>query len=750
MKKVYLFILTLFVVMAAQAQTLNITTSDGVVYRFPAARTGEMLYNEGSTLTVMGKTFALSEITDMSVDNTSVTDNEIIIRYNGSSVNVIIAGNAAQYVTPSIDGAHVSIAQTNTSAVDNDELTYVLLGETDNGGFDLSGSYKCTISLAGLTMTNLEGAAINVTNGKRIQISAKRDTQNTLADCSGGSQKACIYSKGQIQLQGNGVLNVVGNTKHAIKSGDYISVKNLTLNITSAVSDGINCEEYLQVKNGTINISGVGDDGFQCDLGGSIPTAASDDNHTDEDTGNMYLEGGTIIVATEATAAKCMKSVGDIFVRGGDITLNAKGNVDTSDATDLSYAAGFKTDGNFTYSNGNVWVNVIGEAGRGISAKGVFTSSEDNAGKLIIVNNGALVSSGSRYFATAKGVKAGEIVVNGGTINVTMSGSAAKGLKADKSDGTGNITIAGGELNVSTSGAGAYDATESDSKGSGCLKADNDMFVSGGALTLNSTGSGGKCIKVDGRLDISGSAVITANTTGSTFSSNNAKAQPKAIKSDGNMSISGGNINATSNGHEAIETKGVMTISGGKVYAFSPADDAINSAGNMFIESGEVTGVSNRNDGVDSNGNLNISGGVVLACGAGNPECGLDAAERYCLYITGGVVLGVGGGNNTVTSTTGSQCVVSTTGTPSANTTVSVKNGTSTLASFVIPDSYSPTSGGRMWAPGGGGGFPGNWGGNSSYSYLLSCPGLTSGKEYTISIGSSSTTATASLSYSGR
>ena len=261
MKKIIVFLAAVMLTITAGAQTLNVQVGS-VTYLFPAAQTGEMTYDNGTAVTIMGKTFALSEIDAMTVDNTKVTDNSVTVSYEGTTATVTIAGNVAQYVTPTVNGAHVSIAQTNTDAVDDDEITYMLSGTTTDGEFALSGSYKCTVSLAGLTLTNPSGAAINITNSKRIQLSAKKNTVNTLTDGANGSQKACIYSKGQIQLQGNGTLNVVGNTKHAIKSGDYITVKNLTLNITKAVGDGISCEEYFQMKSGTVTISGVGDDGI--------------------------------------------------------------------------------------------------------------------------------------------------------------------------------------------------------------------------------------------------------------------------------------------------------------------------------------------------------------------------------------------------------------------------------------------------------------------------------------------------------
>ena len=628
MKKIFALISALVLTIAATGQTLNIKVGN-VIYQYPASQTGEMTYSNGSKLTIMGKTFSLSEIDAMTVDNSEVENNHVMVEYESSSAKVYVAGNVAKYVSPTINGAHVTIAQSNTSAVDDDEITYQLSGTTSNGSLSLSGSYKCTVSLAGVTMTNPSGAAINITNSKRIQISAKKGTVNTLADGANGSQKACIYSKGQIQLQGGGTLNVSGNTKHAIKSASYVSIKNLTLNITSAVGDGISCEEYMLMKSGVVTISGVGDDGIQCDLGGTTSTGETAD-HDDEDSGNVYIEGGTLTNTTTAVASK--------------------------------------------------------------------------------------------------------------------------GIKAD-----GDIRITDGIVNVTTTGNGTYDSDDKDAKGCAGLNADGNMTISGGTLTLKSTGSGGKCIKVDGKLNVSG-GVIEATTTGGTYKYGNADTQPKAIKSNGDMTISGGTIKATVSGHEAIETKGEMTITDGYVYAFSSADDAINASSHMYLKGGTVIGVSNGNDGIDTNGNMFISGGTIIACGAGQPECGLDAAERYRLYITGGTVLGIGGGNNTVTSTNGSQCVLSTSGAATAGTEVSIKNGSTTLATFTIPDGYSPSSGGfGGGGPGGGfggfGGGPGGFGGNQSnggFSYLLSCQGLTSGSSYTVTIGSSSTSCRAATSYAGR
>ena len=670
---------------AAGAQTLSITTSSGTKSYSAADLTSSspVTFSDGTTMTVGSDTYTISEITNAGAADADA--NEVHIIYNGSSAAVVMATNVAQYVTASVSGAHVTITQSNTAAVDGDEITYVLSGTTTDGSFTLGGSYKCTVSLAGLTLTNPGGAAINITNSKRIQLSAKKGTENTLTDGS-GSQKACIYSKGQLQIQGNGTLNVVGNYKHGIKSASYISIKNLTLNITSAVSDGINCEEYFLMKSGTVTISGVGDDGIQCDLGGTTSTGETTD-HEDEDTGNIYLEGGTLNVTATATATKCVKSDGSITVTGGTYTLNAKGGVDTTDATDLSYAAGFKADGSFTQSGGDITITVTGASGRGIGVDGTFTTTAGSSGTLTITNSGALTSSGSSYFATAKGIKAGVVAINGGTIDVTMSGQASKGIKSDEDDGSGNMTITGGTITVTNSGAGGYDGTDKDAKGAGCLKADKNMEISGGTLTLKATGTGGKGIKADGTLTVSG-GTISATTTGSQYKySNSVTASPKAIKSTGAMTINDGTITASSSNHEGIESKSTITINGGYVYAYA-GDDAMNSAGDFTINGGYVMGNSSGNDGLDANGNFYIKGGNVFAVATRDPEVGIDAntEQNKQLYITGGNVVAIGGleSGSSLTNVTAKQTSSYTKG---AN--YALYNGSAVAFGFKVPSNSS-------------------------------------------------------------
>ncbi len=728
MKKILLSIVAAVTMMAAQAQTLNVTVGS-VTYQFPASATGDMTYSDGTTLTILGKAFTLSEVTNMYVDATEVTNNAVGVTYSNSSAAVTVAGNIAQYITPVVSGAHVSITQSNTDDVDGDEITYTLSGTSSDGEFYMEGEYKATVALNGLTLTNasgtFSGSAIHIQDGKRIEVSVKQGTTNTLKDYANGSQKACLYVKGHMELKGKGTLNVYGNYAHAIRSGEYTTMKNCTVNVLSAVKDGLNCSQYLYIESGTLEISGVGDDGIQCDIDDAENATSETSDHEDEDSGNIYIvadESGntpTITITGTATAAKCIKSEGTVNVSAGTITLNAKGDLDVSDTSDISHTAGINADGNFVQTGGTIKATVTGAAGRGITADGTLTVS---GGSLTVTNTGATKSSGSTYFCSAKSLKAASVVISGGTITVTTSGAASKGIKADD----GSMTITGGTINVTTTGAGATDGTESDGKGCAGLDADVNATISGGDITLKSTGTGGKCIKVDGVLTVSGSANISATSTGSNYSSGSYSASAKAIKAgtktqtsstkayapggggfggggnqggggfpgggggqgggtytySGGIVITGGTIIASASNHEGIESKGTIEISGGNVYSYS-SDDAINSASTFTITGGYVMANSSGNDGMDANGNFYIKGGNVFAVATSQPEVGIDANTEggYKLYITGGNVVAIGG----LESGSSLSGVTSKSTSYSKGSWYTLKSGSTTAFSFKVP-----------------------------------------------------------------
>ena len=552
--------ITLLAMMTAAtfAQTLNVQQGS-VTYAF-TANGDDMTYSDGGqTLTIGGKAFTVSDITQITVDETKVSANLVSIVYDGSSAAVTIAGNVAPYVTATVSGAHVSISQTNTAAVDGDEITYQLSGTSTDGEFALAGSYKCTVSLDGVTLTNPSGAAINITNGKRIQLSAKNGTVSTITDGTGGSQKGCIYSKGQLQLQGKGTLNVAGNTKHAIKSGDYISVKNLTLNITSAVGDGISCNEYFLMKSGTVSISGVGDDGIQCDLDGTTSTGVTTD-HEDEDSGNIYIEDGTLTVTVTGAATKGIKAAGDLVISDGTITVTTTGNgAYDSDEQDAKGCAGLKADNNITISGGTLTLKSTGSGGKCIKADNVLTIS---GGDISATSTGSQYKYSSSITASPKAIKAGYKV--------------AQSSSREEAPGGGGGWPGGG----GGPGGGGQDNTKYNYYGG--------IVISGGTVYAKSTNH--EAIESKSTIDISDGNVY-------------AESGDDAINAASDFTISGGYVMGNSTGNDGLDANGNFYIKGGNVFAVATRSPEVGIDANteggykLYITGGNVVAIGGLESG---------------------------------------------------------------------------------------------------------------------------------------------------------
>lgn len=734
MKKLTIIIAFLVLTIVAGAQTLNVRTGS-VTYQFPAAQCGEMAYQDGTTLTVMNKTFDLSDITGMTVDQTKVTDNLVSIAYDGASATVMVAGNVAQYVTPTVNGAHVTIAQSNTSAVDGDEITYQLSGTTDDGSFSLSGSYKCTVSLAGVTLTNPGGAAINITNSKRIQLSAKKDTQNTLTDGS-GSQKACIYSKGQLQIQGNGTLNVVGKKSHGIKSASYITVKNLTLNITSAVGDGINCEEYIQFKSGTVTITGVGDDAIQCDLGGDSSTGETED-HEDEDSGNIYMEGGTVNLTVSADAAKGIKSGGDVCISGSSLTVTQTGGIIVEE-DDISYPTSIKADGNVSITGGEIIITNTAEGGKGISAEGTLTINEDDATTVIDIKangkGGTAETSGSGADDTPAASYKVYISLptsggGGGGGGPGGGGSNAwKNPVLYKSDGTKVTALTQTVTKTASTGYGTitfyyYDFGEA-TTGTYYLQGDN-YSSRGTTYTIKSatfsapTSGSDVYYSISNSYQTSGttrtySLTNVTNTYGGTsdVSEDNGTAYNAiGLKADMDLTIAAGTVTIANNGamSKSIKSKKNVTINGGSV-TLKPAgamqvinSDASYSSGikcdDFTLNGGTLsitaTGTAGRGISAD---NVITNGGTLTITNSGNGQTG-NSDSYTAKGIKADLSIAFNGGDITITmSGTGGK------GIKSAGTYSQGKSDGSgpTLKVTTTGSSLGGSSSGGGFNPGGG------------------------------------------------
>ncbi|MBO6217314.1 MAG: carbohydrate-binding domain-containing protein [Prevotella sp.] len=350
------------------------------------------------------------------------------------------------------------------------------------------------------------------------------------------------------------------------------------------------------------------------------------------------------------------------------------------------------------------------------------------------------------------GIKGGDdIYINGGIINVEVSADAGKAINGDAS-----VYINGGRTTTIATGNGTWEEDETltyggDTKAAAGVGCDDTFYMNDGELYAKATGSGGKGVKADVAAEITGGKIRIITTGGLYYSNGTTESHnyngntdnlpnaytssPKGMKigtkddegnTSGEMTITGGDIMVRTSGTnaEGIESKGTLNIIGGTVMIYA-YDDGINSTSDLTINGGTVMTASKTNDGIDSNGNLIIQSGTLVAIGGGGAEAGIDCDESHYMSIQGGTVFGIGGRVD-VKFNYCSQAFAVTSGSASANATIKVMNGSTTLGTTAMgPVSYN------------------------NGTILVSAPGMSSGKSYTLNIGSNSTTISGVTSYSG-
>lgn len=400
--------------------------------------------------------------------------------YNGSEATVSIPRFMSEKVTcTSGSNPQVNIVNTDTQH----EVTYNVSGSSSAGSLIIKSDYKMTVNLNNVSLTSPLGEAMRFKCGKRIELVMAKGSVNTFVDTNDDGQtpdpldnhKACIYTKGHLEIAGNGTLNVMGNYHHAIAAKEYVKVKKTvgTINVQGAVGDAIHAGEYFQMNGGTINIDkGTQGDGIQVEYKTDSLGAVVDD---EENTGEVIINGGNINVTMAASQdTKCIKAVGDIHINGGTLELYAAARG----------TRGIQTDGSINVAqaeDATTSITIYAEAG-----KCTLEECEDDPHKCMGFNAD------------------GDINVSGGTIDITASGPSSNGMKAD-----GNLTVSGGTINI------AAQATNSDGMKIGTKNVSNtgNITFTGGVTTVTNTGSKSSGITYTGTYTKGADATVTAKLT---------------------------------------------------------------------------------------------------------------------------------------------------------------------------------------------------------------------------------------------
>lgn len=476
MKRIFVFSRVMAMMMLATTLTIG-CSSDSDLDFFDQGNgnengnSGNENSDSGSSGSVATYSSSLSDLTgfDIAIDKTALSEsetiptegdeaedfiennsfkNEVDIAFNGSSAST---SGSVDGVTVTINGADVIV---KSSAK---KVCFNVSGTTTNGFLKIYSDNKFELNLNGASITNPDGAAINIQSKKRGYIVLADGTENTLTDGTRYSDatddedmKACFFSEGKMLFSGKGSLNVYANCKAGIRSDDYVLFR-----------PGNNI--YVKATAGNAI---KGNDA-------------------------LYIKGGVINVETSAAASKGLSSDGLVQIDGGRTTVLTTGTGEyDSDEQDVSGCAGVKADSIFVMNGGALYCKSTGAGGKGVSTDQTLTV---NDGTIKVITTGKQFTYG-RLDTSPKGIKSdGAMHLKGGTIMVRCTGD--EGSEGIESKSTMNIS--GGTIMVY-----CYDDA---------INSSGAMTISGGNVFAMGTNNDG--IDSNSTLTVSGGVVIACGTT---------------------------------------------------------------------------------------------------------------------------------------------------------------------------------------------------------------------------------------------
>ena len=477
-------------------------------------------------------------------------------------ITIVYAGNTVKVSQPKNkniqirhDGAKVVVE----SAVTDQEMEYVLKGHSTNGSFELNGVYKATVTLDGVNLKAQEGAAINLKCGKRMKLHIAKGSQNSLEDGTDTLHKACIYTKGHLEIEGAGSLTLKGNANNVISAKEYLELQPSLGNvrISSSTANALSTNASLTISGGNVEIE-----------------LSSVDKKALKSDSTMTINGGVVKVVMTGDGGKGVKCGGDFVMNGGTLDIKTLGSYVSERPFGFGSFGGFG-DGEMPDFGGGFpdfgegGMPDFGGFGGGFGGFGGAMPDRINFGGFPGFGEGGMPDFGG--FGGGFGGFGGF----GGGNDVQISDSVRTLLFGNTSDDR-PVGFAKRKFNGSAKG----------------IKVVGKVIINGGDIRVETSSDGAEGIEGKKGFSINGGNIYV-------------KAHDDGISSNGPIAFHGGDVFVWSVGNDAIDTNSnsreSLVITGGKVTACSqvgPPEEPFDSdfsqmtltGGTVFGMGGSMTG----------------------------------------------------------------------------------------------------------------------------------------------------------------
>lgn len=382
---------------------------------------------------------------------------------------------------------------------------------------------------------------------------------------------------------------------------------------TATVTDGAS---GVTVDGDTVTITAAGTYRLSGELAGQVVVDTADAELVRIILDGVDISGDT----TAALAVTSAERVQVVLADGSENTL-----ADTSSyAEDADVNAALFSSADLEITGGGA-LAVQGNGNDGIASK-----------------DGLVISGGTiTVDAVDDGIRGkDEVMIEGGTISVTAGGDGLKADNAEEAD-RGYIAMSGGTVTIDAAGDGLDAATDVIVWGGSLEVTAGGGAGAGVAADASAKGlEGTVSVIVDGgsvAVDAAEDAVHSDSTVHLANGEVTLASGDDGVHAESALTVSGGTLTVTES-YEALEAAAVA-IAGGST-AVTASDDGVNAGSTLEITGGELE-VDAEGDGLDSNGTIAMSAGTVVVNGpSGQGNGALDVDGGF--DITGGTLLAGG------------------------------------------------------------------------------------------------------------